>query len=121
MTPGMEKTWSTQQKDIFDFFADGRGNLVVRARAGTGKTTTIIEAVRRPAGAVVDRCCSRCWNLRWLTPGEEAELMRPPYYCAHCRKRPLFLCLDCKALVCEDHRWIACTRGHYHNHPHHKE
>ena len=41
----MEKNWSTQQKDIFDFFANGRGNLVVRARAGTGKTTTIIEAV----------------------------------------------------------------------------
>lgn len=41
----MEKTWSTQQKAIFGFFAEGRGNLVVRARAGTGKTTTIIEAL----------------------------------------------------------------------------
>lgn len=41
----MEKNWSTQQKAIFEFFANGRGNLVVRARAGTGKTTTIIEAV----------------------------------------------------------------------------
>ncbi|HEV3059725.1 MAG TPA: ATP-dependent helicase [Vicinamibacterales bacterium] len=40
----MTKTWSSQQTDIFDFFANGTGNLVVRARAGTGKTTTIIEA-----------------------------------------------------------------------------
>jgi len=38
------KNWSQQQHDIFRFFANGTGNLVVRARAGTGKTTTIVEA-----------------------------------------------------------------------------
>jgi superfamily I DNA/RNA helicase len=42
----MEKNWSVQQKAIFDFFRQGKGNLVVRARAGTGKTTTIIEACK---------------------------------------------------------------------------
>lgn len=42
---GMSKNWSVQQQAIFEFFAHGRGNLVVRARAGTGKTTTIIEAL----------------------------------------------------------------------------
>jgi superfamily I DNA/RNA helicase len=31
---------------VFAWFASGTGNLVVRARAGTGKTTTIIEAVK---------------------------------------------------------------------------
>ena len=41
----MSKNWSAQQNDIFSFFATGRGNLIVRARAGTGKTTTIIEAI----------------------------------------------------------------------------
>lgn len=41
----MEKNWSEQQKAIFAHFAGGTGNLVVRARAGTGKTTTIVEAV----------------------------------------------------------------------------
>lgn len=40
-----ERVWSDQQKDIFGFFKNGQGNLVVRARAGTGKTTTIIEAI----------------------------------------------------------------------------
>jgi superfamily I DNA/RNA helicase len=40
-----ERIWSGQQKDIFTFFKEGQGNLVVRARAGTGKTTTIIEAI----------------------------------------------------------------------------
>jgi DNA helicase-2/ATP-dependent DNA helicase PcrA len=39
--------WSNQQKAIFDFFENGEGNLVVRARAGTGKSTTIIEGINR--------------------------------------------------------------------------
>lgn len=37
--------WSPQQREIFDWFASANGNLVVRARAGTGKTTTIIEGI----------------------------------------------------------------------------
>lgn len=37
--------WSDQQNDIFEWFRSGQGNLVVRARAGTGKTTTILEGV----------------------------------------------------------------------------
>jgi len=40
----MGTTWTGQQTEIFNFFTTGRGNLVVRARAGTGKTTTILEA-----------------------------------------------------------------------------
>lgn len=39
--------WSNEQQAIFDWFANPTGeHLVVRARAGTGKTTTIIEAIR---------------------------------------------------------------------------
>lgn len=41
-----ETKWSTQQRAIFDHFADrDRGNLTVQARAGTGKTTTILRAI----------------------------------------------------------------------------
>lgn len=36
--------WSEEQTAIFKWFSTGRGNLVVQARAGTGKTTTIKEA-----------------------------------------------------------------------------
>jgi len=45
----MEKNWSSQQNVIFDFFAErfARKNLVVRARAGCAKTTSIIEGVGR--------------------------------------------------------------------------
>jgi DNA helicase-2/ATP-dependent DNA helicase PcrA len=43
----MNRQWSEQQKVIFSWFETGTGNLVVRARAGTGKTTTILEGVSR--------------------------------------------------------------------------
>jgi len=36
--------WSEEQAAIFGWFATGTGNLVVQARAGTGKTTTIKQA-----------------------------------------------------------------------------
>jgi superfamily I DNA/RNA helicase len=45
-TPRADVSWSDEQKAIFAWFAEGVGarNLVVQARAGTGKTTTIKEA-----------------------------------------------------------------------------
>lgn len=50
MTTTATRTWSSQQIDIFEWFANhtegANPNRIVRARAGTGKTTTIIEAVR---------------------------------------------------------------------------
>lgn len=39
--------WSDEQEEIFGWFAEGEGNLVVRARAGTAKTTSIIEGINR--------------------------------------------------------------------------
>ncbi len=43
----MSIEWSPQQNAIFSWFETCTGNLVVIARAGTGKTTTILEAVKR--------------------------------------------------------------------------
>lgn len=49
-----ERKWSDQQKQIFGWFKSGGGNLVVRARAGTGKTTTIVEAIgHAPEGRIL--------------------------------------------------------------------
>lgn len=42
--PRSDVSWSDEQKAIFNWFGAGKGNLVVQARAGTGKTTTIKEA-----------------------------------------------------------------------------
>lgn len=59
------KNWSQQQNDIFRFFAKGTGNLVVRARAGTGKTTTIIEALSHAAHE--DKILLAAFNKRIAT------------------------------------------------------
>ena len=42
-----KRDWSPEQGKIFAWFESGAGNLIVRARAGTGKTTTIIEGAQR--------------------------------------------------------------------------
>jgi hypothetical protein len=41
------RVWSPEQQAIFDWFERGTGHLLVRARAGTGKTTTLVEGVGR--------------------------------------------------------------------------
>lgn len=46
----MSREWSLEQSAVFDWFERGEGNLVVRARAGTGKTTTIVEGTKRSRG-----------------------------------------------------------------------
>jgi superfamily I DNA/RNA helicase len=46
------RIWSIYQQAIFSDVAGGKGHVLVRARAGTGKTTTIVEALNHvPAGA----------------------------------------------------------------------
>lgn len=45
--------WNQQQLDIFEDAENGKGHTMVVARAGTGKTTTSIEAVRRVRGETV--------------------------------------------------------------------
>lgn len=51
------RIWSTEQQAIFQWFATGTGTLVVRARAGTGKTTTILEGIgHAPIGQLILLC-----------------------------------------------------------------
>lgn len=45
------RTWSDYQTRIFDFTENGVGNAIVRAVAGSGKTTTIVEALKRVQGS----------------------------------------------------------------------
>lgn len=44
--------WSEQQQAVFQFVETGRGSAVVEAVAGAGKTTTLVEAVKRMRGSV---------------------------------------------------------------------
>lgn len=50
------REWSQQQQAIFTWCREGKGNLVVRARAGTGKTTTIVEALKHAPESDVLLC-----------------------------------------------------------------
>jgi len=50
-TRNPDRLWAPQQRAVFSWFKDSMGHLVVRALAGTGKTTTIIEAVNYVPGA----------------------------------------------------------------------
>jgi DNA helicase II / ATP-dependent DNA helicase PcrA len=44
--------YSNYQKAVFEFVENGQGNAIIEAVAGSGKTTTIVEAMKRvPAGA----------------------------------------------------------------------
>lgn len=48
------RSWSIYQMAVFRDVAEGEGHTVVRARAGSGKTTTIVEAFKYvPAGLSV--------------------------------------------------------------------
>jgi len=42
-----EARWSPYQRTVFQWVTEGTGNAVVEAVAGSGKSTTIVEAVRR--------------------------------------------------------------------------
>lgn len=42
-----DNLWSVEQNEIFNWFATGAGALVIQARAGTGKTTTIKAAFEK--------------------------------------------------------------------------
>lgn len=43
----MATNWSNYQQDVFNFVANGKGNAVISAVAGSGKTTTIVECAKR--------------------------------------------------------------------------
>lgn len=45
------RTWSTFQTSIFAFVEHGKGNAIVEAVAGSGKSTTIIEAMKLVRGS----------------------------------------------------------------------
>ena len=49
----MTFTASTYQAAIFDFAANGKGNLIIGAVAGSGKTTTIVELTKQLSGSVI--------------------------------------------------------------------
>jgi DNA helicase-2/ATP-dependent DNA helicase PcrA len=56
--PPPPREWSPMQQAIFDFVATGKGHGVAEALAGTGKSTTIEEAIRRAPGDASILACA---------------------------------------------------------------
>jgi DNA helicase-2/ATP-dependent DNA helicase PcrA len=44
---------SKQQQDIYDWVLNGNGNLIIKARAGSGKTTTAVHSIQYMKGNVL--------------------------------------------------------------------
>lgn len=58
--------YTQEQADIFDYVKSGRGNLVVRARAGSGKTTTMLECLNylpKPLNTLKPGITICCYNV----------------------------------------------------------
>jgi len=51
--PNHSRQWSSYQEVIFNFVEHGQGNAIVEAVAGSGKSTTIVEALNRVNGSSV--------------------------------------------------------------------
>lgn len=49
----MSRIWSSYQNIIFDFIKNGKGNAVIEAVAGSGKSTTIVEGMNLCEGSTI--------------------------------------------------------------------
>ena len=67
------RVWSDYQKAIFDFVANGQGNAIVKAVAGSGKTTTIVEATRLARGQVVFLAFNKAIQVELAKRGVNAK------------------------------------------------
>jgi DNA helicase-2/ATP-dependent DNA helicase PcrA len=67
------RKWSDQQQAIFEWAKNPKGNLLVRARAGTGKTTTIIEMMRHLPSSSILLCAFNKRIAEELTSRVPAE------------------------------------------------
>lgn len=87
------QTWSAQQNQIFSEFKSGRQHVVVRARAGTGKTTTIIEGISH---APENKICLVAFNkkiaeelkTRLKNPRAEAKTLHSVGYSSILKAKP---------------------------------
>ena len=101
------RNWSAQQQDIFEWFSrpalrtinTGTGalgvplHLIVRARAGTGKTTIIIEGVNRAPESSIWVCAfnkaiATVLNSRITNPAAEATTIHAKGFAAIRRQWP---------------------------------
>lgn len=69
----MSRVWSSYQKAIFKFVKSGKGNAIVEAVAGSGKTTTIVEAFKYVEGSSVFLAFNKAIASELATKGLNAK------------------------------------------------
>lgn len=67
------RSWSKYQKAIFSFVESGKGNAIVVAVAGSGKTTTIVDAVSRTQGSSIFLAFNKFIASELITRGVNAR------------------------------------------------
>jgi DNA helicase-2/ATP-dependent DNA helicase PcrA len=81
----MPREWSDAQRRIFDWFESGTGNLRVEARAGSSKTTSILEGInhapeRRILLCAFNKKIADELNARLQNPYAKAQTMHSVGY-----------------------------------------
>lgn len=71
---------SPQQADFFEFVDNGVGNCILRAVAGAGKTTTLVQALRRMKGDVFFGAYNKKIAEEIQHKADQAGLSRPGIY-----------------------------------------
>lgn len=108
----VKRNWSPQQQLIFNWFKASGGNLVVRARAGTGKTTTILEGIRyAPERSILlaafNKRIAEELKLKLSNPNAEAKTLHSLGYKFLCKAKPTKI--DDKRV--QGHAQIACGKS----------
>lgn len=67
---------SIQQKAFFDWVESGSGNLILQAVAGSGKTTTLIQSLRRMSGNIFLGAYGNTAAKDIKAKAEKADVMR---------------------------------------------
>jgi len=67
------KEWSPYQTSVFAFVTEGTGNCIIEAVAGSGKTTTIVEAMRRTFGTSIFLAFNKAIQVELSSRGVNAK------------------------------------------------
>lgn len=81
------RVWSDKQVTIFDFVEHGTGNAIVEAVAGSGKTTTIVEALKRVRGSSLFLAFNKSIQVELQARGVNARTFHSLTYSAVMRAR----------------------------------
>jgi superfamily I DNA/RNA helicase len=81
------RVYSSNQVNVFNFCETGKGNAIVEAVAGSGKTTTIVEALKRCTGSTLFLAFNKAIATELSTRGVNARTFHSLCYSPVTRSR----------------------------------